>query len=576
MRILAGSTFRPLAAWLALFGAALLAGSLSALPAAAQATSNCRAEPDKFAAPDEIELGETVQVTLTLKDSCPEEVSPVDVMLVLDGSESMLDNGKIGNVKAAARAFLDAMDLDQSRVGLVVFNDVAGLHSPLTQDKAYIRTRIDSITPSGRTNISAAIDLATGELVTKDRGMQRAMIVLTDGINTVPTDPVPVAAQRAKDQGIVVVTICAGGQCDPGLPMAASSPELFFNVPNAAELVQLYQKLAGELQANAIVSWSIHDVVPANMKYIDGSAIPAPAGVSREPSGETILTWTFIGSFPAGGLTYTLEPLEAGLHPTNVVATGEFKDRRDLPGNVVFPIPKVLVRTKCPPKPLEIYILVDDSNCLAGATLNGVDSITAIRMGVEKVLDQISLGKDTVSVIGYGDTAEIFQVLTDDREAILAGVRRLTMRDGSARLDLGYRKVAEELRSERHRAGTQALTINITDGPMMQYPELAQAMATTLKTNHGAMHYHIAVGTIAQFGLLRQMSEPGGFWTLPFGGDVITPYTEFGAIAADIGFPAACPSGPTPVPTQPTKPPPDPTRPFDRFRNFLPSLFGRS
>ncbi|MCB0215838.1 MAG: VWA domain-containing protein [Chloroflexi bacterium] len=552
-------------------------GGLGSLPAEAQARSNCVAQPDKVAAPSEIELGETVQVTLTLTDSCPQEVSPVDVMLVIDGSESMLDDQKIVNAKAAAKAFLDAMDLGQSRVGLVVFNEVAGLYSGLTQDEAYIRTRIDTITPSGRTNISAAIDLAAQELRQQDRGLARAMIVLTDGINTVPTDPVPVAAQRAKDEGVILVTICAGGQCDPGLPSAASSPDLFFDVPDASQLTELYRSLAGELQANAIVEWTIRDVVPANMKYIDGSAVPTPDDVSREPNGETVLTWRLSGVFPPAGLSYRLEPLETGLHPTNVVATGDFKDRRGLPGDVRFPVPRVLVRSECPPKPLEIFVLIDDSNCLAGATLNEMDSKSAIRKGVEKVLDQIALGKDTVAVIGYGDTAEIFTPLSSDRDEILAGVDRVTMRDGSARLDLAYLKVAEELKSVRHREGVQVLTHNITDGPMMQAPELARARATALKSAYGARHYHIAVGTIAQYALLRQIAEPGGFWTIPFGGDVITPYTEFGAISAAFGFPAACPGGPTPNPTsRPTRDLPTPTSgPGRQFFGFLPRLFRR-
>jgi hypothetical protein len=343
-------------------------------------------------------------------------------------------------------------------------------------------------------------------------------------------------------------------------------------------LTELYRRLASELQANAIEAWTIRDVLPANMRYIDGSAQPPTTAVTREPTGETILTWEFIGAFPPSGLTYLVEPQETGLHPTNVVATGDFEDRRGLPGSVFFPLPRVLVRADCPPKPMEIFILIDDSNCLAGATLNEMDSKSAIRAGVEKVLDRISLGKDTVAVIGYGDSAEIFTPLTSDREAILAGVDRVTMRDNSARLDLAYIKVAEELRSPRHRAQVQVLTHNITDGPMMQAPELARARAEALRSAYGAKHYHIAVGTIAQYALLRQISEPGGFWTLPFGGDVITPYTEFGVIAANIGFPAVCPGGSTPMPTvlpneTPPAASPTPRRPELETRSFLPALF---
>ena len=549
----------------------------------AQDRSNCKAETNKVARPEELNLGETVRVTLNLTSSCPQEVSPVDVMLVLDISASMLDKNKIGNARRAAKAFIDAMDLTQSRVGLVAFNQDAGVHSPLTSNGAAVKTRIDALSPTGQTNISLAIDVATQEMGSSKRGVQQAMIVLTDGYNTVAgADPVPTAAARAKTEGIIVVTVCAGGDCDPGLEAAASSPDLYFNVPDTDELDKLYTRLAGALQANAIVQWTIEDVVPANMKYIAGSALPPVAAAQPQPDGTLLLTWRLAGDFPTDGLSYTVEPLEVGLHPTNVSAKADFKDRKGLPGSVPFPIPVVLVRGACPPLPMEVFFLIDDSNCLAGATLNGMDSRAAIHKGIDEAMKRFGLvkgGKDTAAVIGYGDTSEIFQTLIDDPEAVLAAVDRITMRDSAANLDLAYRDVARELRTARHRPGTRTMTINITDGPMMQAPEQAKAVAESLR-KQGARHYNIAVGTIAQYALLRQISEPDGFWTIPFGGDVITPYTDFGGMVLDIGHPVVCPPAtPTAQPTAPkgtsTSVVPPPTPEFREGWSYLPYLWGR-
>lgn len=578
------SRSRPLKA--GLLTVLLLGGSLRMAlpgPSMAQDRSNCQAATDKVAQPAELNLGETVRVTLTLTSSCPEEVSPVDVMLVLDISASMLDQNKIVNAKRASKAFIDAMDLGQSRVGLVAFNQDAGVHSVLTKDGAAVKTRIDALSPTGQTNISLAIDVATQELRKSQRGVQQAMIVLTDGYNTVAgAEPVPTAAARAKADGIVMVTICAGGECDPGLEPAASSADLYFNVPRTDELEQLYTRLAGALQANAIVQWTIEDVLPANMKFIVGSAVPPVAAALPQPDGTTLLTWRLAGDFPAAGLSYDVEPLEVGRHPTNVSARADFKDRKGLPGSVPFPIPVVLIRGACPPLPIEVFYLIDDSNCLAGATLNGMDSRAAIHKGIEASMNRLGLkkgGKDTAAVIGYGDTSEIFQTLTDDPEAVLAAVDRITMRDSAANLDLAYRDVARELRTARHRPGTRAMTINITDGPMMQAPEQAKAVADSLR-KQGARHYNIAVGTIAQYALLRQISDPDGFWTIPFGGDVITPYTEFGGKVLDIGHPVICPPAtPTGQPTAPkgtsTSVLPPPTPEFREGWSYLPYLWGR-
>lgn len=561
---------------LALTGAlAAVAGLLFALaPTLAQEQTSCKAVPDKFAAPRAITLGETVRVTLTLSTSCPPESSPVDIMLVLDQSASMGDNDKLANAKVAALRFLERMDLDQSRVGLVAFNHQAGLYSQLTQDRDYIKSRIGQLSPNGKTNVSGAIDLALQELLRDPQGHATAMVVLTDGYNTVEADPIPVAAGRAKQAGVTVATFCAGGSCDPDLELAASRPDLYYNVVDTSRLAELYEELATTLQANEVVSLTVTDIVPANMQFIPGSARPTPDEVRAEPNGETVLVWQLPGRFPPDGLSYDLRPLVVGTHPTNVSAIGDMVDRKGRPGSTVFPIPQVIVRADCPPIPLEVFFLIDDSNCLAGASLNGVDAKTAIKMGVERTLDQLALGRDTASVIGYGDTAINFQTLTSDRASILRGVDAISMRDNSARLDLAYREVHREILSQRHRPGTTILTISVTDGPMMQAPDAARAWADVLRRDFAVKHYHIAVGTIAQFTLLSQIAEPGGFWDLPFGGDVITPYTEFGAIAAGLSRPPECPAiPPTAQPPTAEPPPPTPKEPTPeppRGRAYLP------
>ena len=108
----------------------------------AQSESLCELVPDKVASPPQILLGETVRVTLTLDASCPSESNPLDVVLVVDESASMKDAGKIENARAAARAFLDEMKLDESRVGLVTFtNGDAAVRVQLGNDPQRIELR---------------------------------------------------------------------------------------------------------------------------------------------------------------------------------------------------------------------------------------------------------------------------------------------------------------------------------------------------------------------------------------------------------------------------------------------------
>jgi hypothetical protein len=369
------------------------------------------------------------------------------------------------------------------------------------------------------------------------------MVVLTDGYNTVPgAEPVPDAAQRAKNDGITVVTVCAGGECDPGLRPAASDPSLYYDVPDTTQLAELYRDLAGLLQTNGIATLTVTDRIPSNMRYVPDSARPAPAEV-----GTDFLRWELNG-LPAGGLSYSLEPLEEGVHPTNVVAIGEFVDRRGLPGETVFPVPTVkVVASPCAPKPLEVYFLIDDSNCLVGSWLNDMPALEAIKKGMADMLDVLSLGRDRAAVIGFGDQAIIFQTLTGDRSAILAAVDQISFRDNSARLDLGFVETARELASPRHRRSAQAVTVIVTDGPMTPAIDLAVARGEALR-RQGVKHYSIAVGDslLAQQAALRSISEPGGFRALPYNGDVISIYRDFAAIFKSMS--TTCQPTPTPPP----------------------------
>ncbi len=330
--------------------------------------------------------------------------------------------------------------------------------------------------------------------------------------------------------------------------MAASNPALYFNVPDPSRLVELYRALAGMLQANSVATLTVRDEIPANMRYVVGSARPA---ASEEGPG--YLVWRLAGLPGPEGLSYELEPLEAGLHPTNVVATGQFTDRRGRSGDTVFPVPKVLVIPPCcPPVPMEIYFLIDDSNCLLNAFLNEMPARDAIVLGVGKVLDRLDLRRDMAAVIGFGDAARTFQPLTADRQEILDAARAVSMQDNSARLDLAYAETLRQM-TATHRPGALVVTIAVTDGPMNAPLPLTELRAKALR-DRGVRHYTIGIGDLAQYATLRAVSEPGGLRELDFGGDVITAYDELGAMASAVARacppPATATPGPVVVPTE--------------------------
>ncbi|MEM2123313.1 MAG: vWA domain-containing protein, partial [Candidatus Bathyarchaeia archaeon] len=77
-------------------------------------------EASKTVTPSKAEKDGTVEVTISLRGAGGVIPTPVDVVLILDRSGSMLGS-KIRDAKEAAKIFLDYMD-EKDRAGLVYYN----------------------------------------------------------------------------------------------------------------------------------------------------------------------------------------------------------------------------------------------------------------------------------------------------------------------------------------------------------------------------------------------------------------------------------------------------------------------
>ena len=155
-------------------------------------------------------LGEPVQLPLAGRD----------LMLAVDLSGSMEQedyrlNGRPVNrlavVKAVAGRFIERREGD--RLGLILFGSRAYLQTPLTHDRATVRSMLDEavIGLAGReTAVGDAIAVAVKRL--KEQAQQdRVLILLTDGSNTVGNIAPLDAARVAAKAGVRIYTIGIGG-----------------------------------------------------------------------------------------------------------------------------------------------------------------------------------------------------------------------------------------------------------------------------------------------------------------------------------------------------------------------------
>ncbi len=207
---------------------------------------------------------------------------PVDVVLVIDLSTSMLrpagdGDTKLAAVMRAARGFLSHFAPEQSggRVALVAFNVKAWIVQPLTADGALLATALQSLPGSIEEGTRLDLGLRVGASALGDAqpGRWRAMVFLTDGMpNWVPTpagggrqeDTVLAAAAEVRARGIVIHTV-GYGRVDAADPADRISPELlraiagpggdYHQTDDAGALADVFRQIAASLGCGGVAGW---------------------------------------------------------------------------------------------------------------------------------------------------------------------------------------------------------------------------------------------------------------------------------------------------------------------------------
>ncbi|MDD5703467.1 MAG: VWA domain-containing protein [Dehalococcoidales bacterium] len=151
------------------------------------------------------------------------------VYILLDCSGSMrgkkLEQAKRGIIEFTR----DALNKGY-KVGMVKFSDKAQLICEPTTDIAVLQGKVDEFQASGGTNLAAAIKMAheklTGPESTKESGgSTRVLVVATDGMPDNIKSSL-MAANKAKDDGIEIITIGTDDADKEFLKVLASRTEL--------------------------------------------------------------------------------------------------------------------------------------------------------------------------------------------------------------------------------------------------------------------------------------------------------------------------------------------------------------
>lgn len=194
-----------------------------------------------------------IYLPIVISDKCDPKIRRVDVVLVIDASNSMLDRTRAGRpkidaAKEAARRFLDVMTFPGDQAAIVMFNAQATVLTELTGDKQLLLAALDGIQNREFTRIHLGLDAAHVLLTgaRRDPDHMPVIVMLTDGRSN--PDPVSLplaAAASAKADGITLYSVGLGEDVElDALRQMASRPEDFRWAPDGEDLGPIYEEIA--------------------------------------------------------------------------------------------------------------------------------------------------------------------------------------------------------------------------------------------------------------------------------------------------------------------------------------------
>lgn len=174
---------------------------------------------------------------------------PMDVVLALDVSGSM-SGRPLNEVKDATHRFLDVVNLEMNRVGVVEFGSRAAIVSELSSDHSHLDRVVDGMRISGSTNMAAGIE--TAESLLKDPRRSRCIVLMSDGSPDNSSAAVS-AATAAKKHGCLLITVATGNADREFMESIASSSEYAYDVNATISVAQTFVNLAREIASGSML-----------------------------------------------------------------------------------------------------------------------------------------------------------------------------------------------------------------------------------------------------------------------------------------------------------------------------------
>ncbi len=178
-----------------------------------------------------------------LYDENAESYSGLDVVFVIDSSESMLENDTDNVRKTVAKKFINRLT-DNDVAALISFNYNAITLANFTNDKTALCKAVDELDSSGGTNLAAGIYSALNlfENNGKSENRLQCIIMLTDGVGGYSAT----YTSKAKNANIIIYTIGLGNDVSQTVltDIAEGTGGNYYHVNQADELHYIFDTIA--------------------------------------------------------------------------------------------------------------------------------------------------------------------------------------------------------------------------------------------------------------------------------------------------------------------------------------------
>lgn len=194
-----------------------------------------------------------------------ETSTPLSIVLAIDVSESVLANERLE--KDAARHFVHAMLRPQDELELIEFADTVREIVPFTNDARRVESGLNEIQRGDATALYDAVYLASEKLAgtSVTNGRRRAVVIISDGGDTVKGSQYTQALEQAQRAGamvysIIIVPIDADAGRNTGgehalIQMAEDTGGKYYYVVDPKDLEPAFARISDDLRTQYLLGY---------------------------------------------------------------------------------------------------------------------------------------------------------------------------------------------------------------------------------------------------------------------------------------------------------------------------------